>query len=260
MRFYIILLAVLAMAGVACDSIKGSQKPQNRVDSMSYALGQNWGSGLKSDIMDQGIELNTEALMEGLRASAEGDSANQKLTDQDIQILLFNLQQMMQANQPQQPQQPTSNTNPNGANGSRVRVGQPAPNFTQQNPDGQDISLSDLRGSYVMIDFWASWCRPCRMENPNVVRVYNKYHDKGFEIIGVSLDRSRDSWIGAIKQDGLTWKHVSDLQFWQNAVAQQYGVNAIPFTVLVDPKGVVIATELRGRALESKLAELLGDS
>ncbi len=138
-----------------------------------------------------------------------------------------------------------------------IPVGSEAPDFTQNSPEGKPISLSSLRGKVVLIDFWASWCRPCRMENPNVLRVYNKYHTKGFEILGVSLDKTKEAWTGAIKQDGLPWKHVSDLQFWNNAVAQQYGVSAIPYTVLVDREGKVLAKNLRGPALEEKLAEVL---
>jgi peroxiredoxin len=138
-----------------------------------------------------------------------------------------------------------------------VPIGSPAPDFTQNSPEGRPISLSSLRGKVVLIDFWASWCRPCRMENPNVVKVYNTYRPKGFEILGVSLDRSKEAWLDAIKQDGLTWKHVSDLAFWNNAVAQQYGVSAIPYTVLVDRDGKVLAKNLRGSALEAKLAEVL---
>lgn len=138
-----------------------------------------------------------------------------------------------------------------------IPVGSEAPDFTQNSPEGKPISLSSLRGKVVLIDFWASWCRPCRMENPNVLRVYNKYHNKGFEILGVSLDKTKEAWTGAIKQDGLPWKHVSDLQFWNNAVAQQYGVSAIPYTVLVDREGKVLAKNLRGPALEEKLAEVL---
>jgi peroxiredoxin len=138
-------------------------------------------------------------------------------------------------------------------------VGQPAPEISLPTPEGEIRSLSDLRGKVVLIDFWASWCRPCRMENPAVVAAYQKYKDKGFEILGVSLDRNKDQWINAIKKDGLDWHHVSDLQFWQSEAAKSYGVHSIPYTVLVDPKGKVIAERLRGAALDRKLAELLGN-
>jgi thiol-disulfide isomerase/thioredoxin len=137
-------------------------------------------------------------------------------------------------------------------------VGQPAPDFTQNQPDGTPFSLLSLKGKLVLIDFWASWCGPCRAENPNVVKVYNKYHDKGFEILGVSLDDSREDWLQAIEDDGLVWKHVSDLAGWRNAVAQQYAVSSIPHTVLVGADGVIVAKNLRGEALEAKVAEVLG--
>lgn len=137
-----------------------------------------------------------------------------------------------------------------------IPVGSEAPGFSQASPEGKQIALSDLRGKVVLIDFWASWCRPCRMENPNVKKVYDRFHNKGFEILGVSLDKDKSAWTGAIKQDGLPWKHVSDLAFWNNAVAQQYGVSSIPYTVLVDRDGKVLAKNLRGPALEAKLAEI----
>lgn len=131
-----------------------------------------------------------------------------------------------------------------------------APDFTQKTPDGEDMNLSDLRGKVVLVDFWASWCGPCRRENPNVVRLYNEYKEDGFDILGVSLDRNKDKWLAAIEKDGLTWHHVSDLRGWQNAAAQAYGVRSIPHTVLLDAEGKIIARNLRGSALEAKLAEL----
>ena len=137
-----------------------------------------------------------------------------------------------------------------------IPIGSDAPDFTQATPEGGSITLSGLRGKVVLIDFWASWCKPCRMENPNVKRVYEQYKGKGFEILGVSLDRDKASWTGAIAQDGLPWKHVSDLAFWNNAAAQQYGVSSIPYTVLVGKDGKVLGKNLRGPALEEKLAEV----
>src|SRR5690606_10261788 len=110
---------------------------------------------------------------------------------------------------------------------------------------------------YVLIDFWASWCGPCRKENPNVKRMYDLFKDKGFEIYAVSLDRNQVAWEAAIKADNLTWIHVSDLQFWNSAAAKEYGVTAIPFTVLLDPEGNIIDKNLRGASLENKLKELL---
>ncbi len=115
-----------------------------------------------------------------------------------------------------------------------------------------------MKGKYVLVDFWASWCGPCRRENPNVVKLYEKYGGDKFEILGVSLDSNKDRWIQAIEKDNLQWKHVSDLKKWSSAAAADYGVRSIPFTVLIDPEGKVIQTKLRGKALEDKLAEIFG--
>jgi peroxiredoxin len=137
-------------------------------------------------------------------------------------------------------------------------IGAEAPEIEMETPEGEMMKLSDLRGKYVLIDFWASWCGPCRRENPNVKKVYSKYKDKGFEILGVSLDRDKSRWIKAIEADGLPWPHVSDLRQWKNEAAQTYGVSSIPYTVLVDPEGKIVATRLRGASLEAKLAEVFG--
>ena len=133
-----------------------------------------------------------------------------------------------------------------------------APDFKQATPEGPEMSLSDLRGKYVLVDFWASWCGPCRRENPNVVRVYQKYNQKGFEVLSVSLDSNRDRWLAAIEKDNMTWHHISDLGGWGNSAAKLYGVRSIPRTFLVDPEGRIIASNLRGPALEAKLAEIFG--
>ena len=138
-----------------------------------------------------------------------------------------------------------------------LEIGGMAPEIALKNLEGSEIKLSSLRGKVVLIDFWASWCGPCRKENPNVVRLYNIYKNKGFEILGVSLDDNADKWKGAVLKDGLTWKHVSDLGGWQNTAAKTYQVSSIPFTVLLDKSGRIIAKGLRGEELEAKLAELL---
>ncbi len=139
----------------------------------------------------------------------------------------------------------------------RVDIGQPAVDFTLNDPDGNPIALSSFRGKYVLIDFWASWCKPCRMENPNVVKVYNDYKDKGFEILGVSFDEDKNKWVDAIKADHLTWSQVSDLKGWKSMAAGLYAVNSIPHTVLIDPQGIIIAKNLRGDSLREKLVELI---
>lgn len=140
-----------------------------------------------------------------------------------------------------------------------VNIGSPAPDIWMDKPDGTDMKLSDLQGEYVLIDFWASWCGPCRRENPNVVRLYRKYKDKGFTIFSVSLDDNAKNWQAAIESDELEWPHhVSDLLKWNSVVVQLYKFDGIPHTVLVDKKGTIIGKNLRGQELENKLKELFG--
>jgi peroxiredoxin len=137
-----------------------------------------------------------------------------------------------------------------------LSLGQTAPDFELPTPDGKMVKLSDLRGKYVMIDFWAAWCKPCREENPNIVRLYEQYKDQGFDILGVSLDRTKDAWVEAIEKDNLTWTQVSDLEYFNSAAATLYQIEAIPATYLLDPDGKIIGKDLRGPSLESKLAEI----
>ena len=139
------------------------------------------------------------------------------------------------------------------------QVGDTAPEIELPSLNGELAKLSSLKGNIVLLDFWASWCSPCRKENPNVVRMYNKYHEKGFDIFAVSLDKTKQAWQQAVKQDGLTWTHVSDLKYWQSAGAKRYNVHSIPQTFLIDKKGVIVAIGLRGVALEQKIIELLGE-
>jgi peroxiredoxin len=136
-------------------------------------------------------------------------------------------------------------------------IGSVISEFTQTDTEGKAVSISSFRGRYVLVDFWASWCRPCRMENPNVVAAYNKYKDKKFTVLGVSLDQAKEAWINAIKMDNLAWNHVSDLKGWGNAVAAQFQVRSIPQNFLLDPQGRIIAKNLRGPVLEKKLDALL---
>jgi peroxiredoxin len=143
-------------------------------------------------------------------------------------------------------------------NGKVGAVGTEAMDFTQNDTAGKPLSLSSLKGKYVLVDFWASWCKPCRMENPNVLAAYERFKGKNFTVLGVSLDRSRDAWIKAIQDDKLAWFQVSDLKFWNNSVAMQYRIQQIPQNFLIGPDGKIVGKNLRGADLDSKLCALLG--
>ncbi|MEE4197853.1 MAG: TlpA disulfide reductase family protein [Bacteroidales bacterium] len=140
--------------------------------------------------------------------------------------------------------------------GNRVGIGAPAPEIGLPNPQGDTIYLSSLQGKYVLLDFWASWCRPCRVENPHLVKVYEKYHSRGFEIFQVSLDKKKQAWIEAIDKDQLNWIHVSDLKYWDSAPAKLYQVQSIPANFLIDPQGKIIAKNLRGEQLNAELSKI----
>jgi thiol-disulfide isomerase/thioredoxin len=140
----------------------------------------------------------------------------------------------------------------------KTAVGKKAIDITATTPDGKSVSLMQMKGKVTLIDFWASWCGPCRKENPNVLKVYNMFHDKGFNILGVSLDDKADAWKGAIMEDGLPWVHVSDLKGWQSKPAKDYAIQAIPQTILIDANGTILAKNLTSAELEAKLTQLLG--
>jgi peroxiredoxin len=138
-------------------------------------------------------------------------------------------------------------------------IGEVAPAFEGPTPTGELVSLASLKGKVTIIDFWASWCRPCRIENPNLVRLYKRMHDKGLEIVGVSLDKNQSSWARAIEDDGLSWNHVSNLKYWQDPIALLYGVRSIPAAFVLNKEGVIVAKNLRGAQLDAKIEELLSE-
>ncbi len=161
---------------------------------------------------------------------------------------------------------PTYKNTPTGKNiiasieaRNNTAVGKQAPDFTQSDTSGHEVKLSDFNGKYVLLDFWASWCVPCRAESPHLLKVFNQYKDKGFTVLGVSLDQpnKKEAWLSAIHKDGLLWTQVSDLKGWDNAAAKQYDISAIPANILIDPNGKIVAKNLQGEDLENKLNEVL---
>ena len=197
----------------------------------------------------QGIADNPNFRLEGFTQPEFMDIINKTASKFPSSTVVASIKNSLQKQQ-----QPQSQTTA----GSSL-LNKPAPDFTLPDVNGKPVSLSSFKGKYVLVDFWASWCPPCRAENPNVVKVYNEFKDKNFTVLGVSLDRpgQKEAWVKAIKDDNLSWTHVSDLKFWDSQVVNLYGFDGIPYNVLVDPTGKVIGESLRGEELESKLRSVL---
>lgn len=240
----LLLFAASLLILPSCENSQGGPTSSGDMETLQDSLAYFIGSENAKQLMDLGFDIDPEAFYAGFKAGNDG--ADLALDDQTMAMLSMQFQQEAMAAQ----QQAQLQTN--------VADGEAAPDLTMPTPEGEAMSISDLRGKYVLVDFWASWCKPCRQENPNVVRVYNKYKDQGFEILGVSLDDNRENWLGAIEQDGLTWEHMSDLKKWGSESVSVYGFKGIPYTVLIDPEGNIVAQHLRSRQLEEQLSAIFG--
>ncbi|HVF97899.1 MAG TPA: TlpA disulfide reductase family protein [Flavisolibacter sp.] len=236
----------LFTAGSKVDSLRKAQAPDSTIN-LEYATVEKAAASLKSYVQDFLKKASSPVLTLYALSSFQNTAANLGMPG----LTQAEMTQIIQEAAAKFPQHTALQAVKKSIPSAK------APDFSQPGIDGNPVALSSFKGKYVLLDFWASWCKPCRMDNPNVVKAYSQFKDKNFTVFGVSLDQNRDAWLKAIKQDGLTWTHASDLKFWSNEAAALYGVQSIPANFLIDPQGNIVAQDLHGDDIVKTLQRVI---